>query len=73
LLLARNCKARSKYASAFAASRSGDISAISPAVRLISASHHLCPGSFHIRYCFPKAAPRIVELVKFGKGSRQES
>src|SRR3974377_222805 len=32
--------ARSKYASAFAASGSGDISAISPAVRWMSASHH---------------------------------
>ena len=32
--------ARSKYASAFVASRSGDDSAISPATRLTSASHH---------------------------------
>jgi hypothetical protein len=32
--------ARSKYASAFPASGSGDVSAISPAVRWISASHH---------------------------------
>src|SRR5215470_5966960 len=33
--------ARSKYASAFAASGSGDSSAISPAMRWTSASHHL--------------------------------
>jgi hypothetical protein len=33
--------ARSKYASAFVVSRSGDLSAISPATRLISASNHL--------------------------------
>jgi hypothetical protein len=34
--------ARSKYASAFTASFSGDLSAISPSTRLISASYHLC-------------------------------
>src|SRR5208282_6889560 len=33
--------ARSKYASAFTASGSGDISAISPAMRWISASNHV--------------------------------
>src|SRR6516164_10581194 len=33
--------ARSKYALALASSRSGDVSAISPAARFISASHHL--------------------------------
>src|SRR5262249_52551480 len=34
-------RARSKYSSAFAASGSGESSAISPAMRLTSASHHL--------------------------------
>ena len=35
--------ARSKYASAFAVSGRGDLSAISPAMRLTSASNHLSP------------------------------
>src|SRR5215470_19263060 len=39
--LRETASARSKYASAFAASGVGDFSAISPAMRLISASHHL--------------------------------
>src|ERR1700688_4158482 len=39
--LPATASARSKYDSAFAASGSGDISAISPAMRWISASHHL--------------------------------
>src|SRR6476619_5650159 len=34
-------RARSKYASAFTASRSGEIRVISPAIRDMSASHHL--------------------------------
>ena len=40
LLVRATASARSKYASAFATSNSGDLSAISPAIRLTSASCH---------------------------------
>src|SRR5215469_10472969 len=45
--------ARSKYASALAASGSPDISAISPAMRLTSASHHLSPDVSNVVIASP--------------------
>ena len=63
--------ARSKYASAFAASGSATSSAISPAMRLTSASHHLSLLVSHRGHRFADAAPGIIELTKFRISSRQ--
>ena len=59
--------ARSKYASAFAASGSGDSSAISPAMRLTSASYHLSL-LFRLPHCFADAAPSVIELAELRIG-----
>ena len=63
--------ARSKYASAFAASGSGDLSAISPAMRWTSASHHVSLVVSTVVHRFANAAPSFIELAEFRIGSRQ--
>ena len=40
-------------------------SAISPAIRLTSASHHLSSGCFNSRHRFANAAPSVIELTEF--------
>jgi hypothetical protein len=61
---------RSKYTSAFAASGSGDSSAISPATRLISASVHFFWWDRSCS-CFADVAPSVIELAKIGVCNRQ--
>ena len=63
--------ARSKYASAFAASGSGDMQRDFPgnAIDLGLAPSFL--GCFHRRHRFANAAPSVIELAEFRIGSRQ--
>ena len=56
--------ARSKYASAFAVSGCGDLSAISPAARLNLGFAPLLLGRFHRGHRFADAAPSVVELAE---------
>ena len=63
--------ARSKYASAFAASGSGDISAISPADAMDLGLAPPFLGCFHRRHRFANAAPSVIELAEFRIGPRQ--